>query len=76
MCIRDRDGSGYAFVADCVIELDPKNPQVAARMLQAFRSWRSLEPVRRALAEAELRRVANVSGLSSDVKDIVERSLA
>ena len=70
------DGSGYAFVADCVIELDPKNPQVAARMLQAFRSWRSLEPVRRGLAEAELRRVANVSGLSSDVKDIVERSLA
>ena len=59
-----------------MIELDPKNPQVAARMLQAFRSWRSLEPVRRGLAKAELRRVANVSGLSSDVKDIVERSLA
>jgi aminopeptidase N len=70
------DGLGYDFVADCVLALDPKNPQVAARLMTAFRSWRALEPVRRAKAEATLRRVAKNAGLSRDVRDIVDRSLA
>jgi len=69
------DGSGYDFLAGIVLELDPLNPQVAARLLSAFRSWRSLETGRRTLAEAALRRVAGVAGLSPDVKDIAERSL-
>ncbi len=38
-----RDGAGYDFVADFVLALDPKNPQVAARLMGAFRSWRALE---------------------------------
>jgi aminopeptidase N len=70
------DGGGYAFVADTVLTLDTKNPQVAARLMTAFRAWRALEPVRRGKAEAELRRVAVSVDLSSDVRDIVERSLA
>jgi aminopeptidase N len=70
------DGAGYEFIADTVVELDRRNPQVAARLLAAFRSWRSLETVRRGLAEAALRRVASMSGLSPDVRDIAERSLA
>ncbi|ACB94500.1 aminopeptidase N [Beijerinckia indica] len=69
------DGSGYDFLAGIVLELDSINPQVAARLLAAFRSWRSLETKRQGLAEAALRRVASVSGLSPDVKDIAERSL-
>src|SRR5690606_31617442 len=52
------DGKGYALIADTVLGLDSKNPQVAARLLSAFRSWRMLEPGRRALAEKELNRIA------------------
>ena len=48
------DGAGYEFVADIVLALDPKNPQVAARLMGAFRSWRALEAGRRARAEATL----------------------
>jgi aminopeptidase N len=70
------DGLGYDFVADAVLELDPKNPQVAARLMGAFRSWRALEPKRRARAEAVLRRVAAAPSLSRDVHDIVARTLA
>jgi aminopeptidase N len=69
------DGSGYDLLVDIVIEVDPKNPQVAARLLAAFRSWRSLESGRRALAEAALQRVAAVKDLSPDVRDIAQRSL-
>ncbi|MEJ1937212.1 aminopeptidase N C-terminal domain-containing protein, partial [Nostoc sp. NIES-2111] len=70
------DGAGYAFLADIVLTLDATNPQVAARLLGSFRTWRSLEPGRRALAEAQLRRIAERDSLSPDVSDIVVRSLA
>jgi aminopeptidase N len=69
------DGSGYDFLTSIVLQLDEKNPQVAARLLGAFRSWRALEPRRRILAERALRKVASHVRLSPDVKDIVERSL-
>ena len=69
------DGAGYDFVADRVIELDRLNPQVAARLLSAFRSWRALEPTRRPFAEAALRRIAAIPTLSTDVADIVARCL-
>jgi aminopeptidase N len=71
-----RDGAGYDFVADFVLELDAKNPQVAARLMSAFRSWRALESQRRERAEATLRRVAARPALSPDVNDIVARTLA
>jgi aminopeptidase N len=71
-----RDGAGYDFVADFVLELDSKNPQVAARLMSAFRSWRALEAQRRGRAEATLRRVAATPALSPDVRDIVMRTLA
>jgi len=69
------DGRGYDFIAETVLALDPKNPQVAARMATAFRTWRNLEPGRRALAEAALRRIKNAADLSRDVADIAERAL-
>jgi aminopeptidase N len=70
------DGVGYDFVGDFVLSLDPKNPQVAARLMAAFRSWRALEAGRRERAEAVLRRVVAAPALSPDVHDIVARTLA
>jgi aminopeptidase N len=70
------DGAGFAFVADQVLDLDRRNPQVAARLLSAFRSWRALEAGRRDLAERALRRVAAAPDLSRDVADIAQRSLS
>ncbi len=70
------DGAGYDFLADFVVDLDKRNPQTAARLLVSFRSWRALEPHRRALAERALRRVAGTQTLSPDVRDIVTRTLA
>src|SRR5208337_4094400 len=55
------DGSGYDFIANIVLDLDAKNPQVAARLLSAFKSWRTLETNRRTLAESALRRVAGAA---------------
>ena len=70
------DGAGYAFVAEQALKLDAINPQIAARLFAAFRSWRNLEAGRRAKAEATLRDIAAQETLSSDLRDIVTRALA
>ena len=69
------DGAGYAFLADQVLALDRINPQIAARMLGAFRSWRALESGRRGKARKALQRVARAKPLSSDVQEIVSKML-
>jgi aminopeptidase N len=58
-----------------VLELDGFNPQIAARMLSAFRSWKSLEPERRRVAKKTLQRVAKTKPLSADVFEIVSKML-
>ncbi|MCP1659966.1 aminopeptidase N [Neisseria perflava] len=70
------DGSGYAFLADKVLEIDRFNPQVAARLVQAFNLCNKLEPHRRALMKAQLQRIAAQDGLSKDVGEIVGKVLS
>ncbi len=70
------DGAGYKFFAETILTIDKKNPQLAARLLTAMRSWRSFEPVRREHARESLANIARETGLSADVRDIVERTLA
>jgi aminopeptidase N len=70
------DGAGYNFLADNLLLLDPKNPQIAARLATVFRTWRTLEQGRRAKAEAALTRIKVAPNLSRDLSDIVERALA
>ncbi|WP_343313921.1 aminopeptidase N [Brucella sp. BE17] len=71
-----KDGAAYAFFADTILAIDPENPQLAARLLTAMRSWRSLEETRRARAKTALERIAGSAGLSTDLRDIVDRTLA
>ncbi|TIS30396.1 MAG: DUF3458 domain-containing protein, partial [Mesorhizobium sp.] len=47
-------GQGYRFFAETVLEVEKRNPQVAARLATALRSWRSLEPVRQNKARQAL----------------------
>ncbi|HTR14856.1 MAG TPA: aminopeptidase N [Roseiarcus sp.] len=70
------DGAGFKLLEEVVVGLDPTNPQVAARLLTAMRSWRSLEDKRRGRAQTMLERIAARSSLSPDVRDIVTRSLS
>ena len=70
------DGSGYRFVAEQVLALDALNPQVASRMAGAFQQWRRFEAHRRGLMQATLQELAAHSALSSELREVVERSLA
>ena len=70
------DGSGYRFLADLVIELNGLNPQIASRQLAPLTRWRKYDAARQALMKAELERIRASGELSSDVYEVVSKSLA
>ena len=69
-------GSGYRFLADLVIELNALNPQIASRQLSPLTRWRKYDSKRQALMKAELERILASGPLSSDVYEVVSKSLA
>ena len=69
------DGSGYVLLADAVLELDERNPQIAARLASAFTRWRRYDERRRELMRNQLQRISDRPALSRDVNEIVNRSL-
>ncbi len=68
-------GEGYRMIADLILELDPLNPQTAARFVPSLGRWRQIEPNRAALMRAELERIAAAPKLSRDTYEQVTRSL-
>ncbi|HRE19758.1 MAG TPA: aminopeptidase N C-terminal domain-containing protein, partial [Rhabdaerophilum sp.] len=70
------DGSGYRLVAELIGEIDARNPQIAARLATAFRSWKGLEAGRRVQAETALRALVTGGERSRDLGDILERTLS
>jgi aminopeptidase N len=71
----DSKGEGYRFLADNVIQLDPFNPQVAARIVGPLGQWRRMDASRQALMKAELNRVLALPGLSTNTFEMVSKSL-
>jgi len=69
------DGSGYRFLADRVIEIDRRNPQLGSRLATAFGRWRRYDEVRQGLMRAELERIAATSSLSRDLYEIATKTL-
>ena len=70
------DGSGYRFLADQVITLNALNPQIASRLLSPLTRWGKYDSARQGLMKAELERILASGELSSDVFEVVSKSLA
>ena len=68
------DGSGYRFLADRILELDPLNPQIAARLMQPLIRWRRYDEGRQAMMLAELGRILRTDELSSDVFEVASKA--
>lgn len=70
-----KDGKGYDFLCQSIAQLDKSNPQIAARLITAMRSWKSLENTRKNKAHMALSGLAEKSGLSRDLTDMLQRML-
>ncbi|WNF48308.1 aminopeptidase N [Pseudomonas sp. SG20056] len=69
------DGSGYRFLADQVITLNALNPQIASRLLAPLTRWAKYGSARQAQMKAQLQRILASGELSSDVYEVVSKSL-
>ena len=76
ICFHDSSGEGYRLIADHALKIDLINPQVAARVLQPLTRWKMMDKKRQWLMKEELNRIIKVKRLSSDVYEIVTKSLS
>ncbi len=69
------DGSGYAFIADELIALDKRNPQIAARMALSLTRMSAYDSARQARMKKALEHV-HAQATSRDLTEIVGKALA
>jgi aminopeptidase N len=68
------DGSGYDFFTAQVMDMDSRNPQIAARLLGAYEVWRKLDKDRQALIQMQLKSIIK-SKPSKNVLEIATKTL-
>ncbi|MEJ2755117.1 MAG: aminopeptidase N [Gammaproteobacteria bacterium] len=71
-----RDGAGYAFLFDVIVRLNRTNPHMAARLVTPFTQWRRYDAMRQAQLKGVLQDLQNQPDLSSDVYELVNKSLS
>jgi aminopeptidase N len=70
-----KDGSGYRFIADMILKIDPINPHSAAALTKQFARWRDYDEGRQKLMLAELKRLGAHKKFSPNTAEVVEKSL-
>lgn len=70
-----KDGYGYKFVADKIIDIDKINPQMASGLAGAFKIYEKLNSVNKKLMKVELDRVVSEPSISKNVYEIVSKIL-
>lgn len=70
-----KDGSGYKFVCDKVIEIDKINPQMSSALVSAFKVYKKLNKTNKSVMKVELERVISIESLSKNCFEIVNKIL-
>jgi aminopeptidase N len=71
-----KDGSGYKFVADVVIELNAVNPKTGARLVTMLTQFKRYDEERQALMVAELKRIMETPNLGTSIRELAGQALA
>ncbi|MEM9168798.1 MAG: aminopeptidase N [Pseudomonadota bacterium] len=70
------DGAGHTFLADRILEIDARNPQLAARLVSTLESWRKLAGPRRDSAQRALTRLVGAPDASKNLLEMADRILS
>jgi len=70
-----KDGSGYRFVAQKILEIDKINAQMASALAGAFKIYKKLNPTNKELMKKELECVVSTHSLSKNTYEIVHKIL-
>jgi aminopeptidase N len=68
-----KDGSGYRFVIDKIIEIDSINAQMASGLLKGFKLYKKMNHQNQELMRIELERLKETQGLSKNSFEILEK---
>ncbi len=69
------DGSGFEFIANCLIDIDKRNPQLAARMALPLTRMGSYSEARQRQMRRALERMQKTVQ-STDLSEVIEKALA
>jgi aminopeptidase N len=70
-----KDGSGYRFIADKILELDMINPQMAAGLCGMFKLYKKMNGQNQVVIKKELTRIIETKNLSKNSYEIIEKVL-
>lgn len=70
------DGSGYRFLAYHIADIDKRNPQIAARMVLPLTRFGKYNEDRQALMKGALMRLKTAQSLSSDLSEVVDKTIS
>jgi aminopeptidase N len=70
-----KNGGGYKFVAEKIIDIDKINPQIASGLCNAFKIYEKLTKTNKKAMKAELECVVSTQSLSKNVFEIVSKIL-
>jgi len=68
------DGSGYRYMAERLVEIDARNPQIAARMALPMTRMANYDEPRQQMMRMALATIKAGAG-SNDLKEVVEKAL-
>ncbi|WP_413942962.1 aminopeptidase N [Bdellovibrio sp. HCB-162] len=71
----DPNTNAYEFYADKILEIDAKNPQVAARLCAAFNFVQKLDPAMKEKAMKQIKRMVAVETLSKNSRELLQSAL-
>ncbi len=71
----NKEGQGYVFCADKVMEMNSINRQMSAALVRSFSQWKRYDAYRQEKMKEQLERIKAHSGLSSDVYELVTQIL-
>lgn len=71
----DKDGSGYKFLADTIIDLNDVNAKTATNLAKRFTQFKRYDADRQALMIAQMERIMAVPTLDIGIKEIIGKAL-
>jgi aminopeptidase N len=70
-----KNGLGYKFVADKILEIDTLNAQMASALAGAFKVYEKMNPHNKGFMHAELERIASSQHISKNLYEIITKVL-
>jgi len=70
-----KDGSGYQFLTENLLEIDKLNAQLSARLAGTFKLYKKMNPINQELIKVELEKIVTTQGISKNLYEITSKIL-